>query len=224
MYSGHFALINLLRRYFPSTSPYILSFGVGLADIAFGILCLLDVEGYSVEPANKESITGGLLIHCHVSHSLIGSIILSAAYGALCGSFVAGFVASSTHFMLDWIVHNRVLYLDPMSNIVVGGTRLMSVTAFGAYLLETAICVGCAFAAPQFKSYTSMVFNIIVLALHGISAVSLPATIEQMVALDHVARQRVAGVSMLMAFVIPSLVFGALLDSKRIGHQDRKSA
>ena len=109
MYAGHFGLVLLFQAYFPHINSFLFTFGVGLADIIFGFLAYLNLEGVSINP--KAGFLG-VDLHCSYSHSLLGSLIISGLWGCLGinnNTFLPLFFSSFSHFILDWIVHNRDL-------------------------------------------------------------------------------------------------------------------
>jgi hypothetical protein len=143
MYAGHFALALLFQFYFPEVNSFLLTFGVGLLDIIFGLLAYFNLEGVSINP--KAGFLG-VNLHCPYTHSLVGSLIISLLWGCLGinnNSFLPLFLSSFSHFILDWTVHNRDLELYPKSKIIIGGTECWSRYPHGTYYFELILCLFC---------------------------------------------------------------------------------
>ncbi|KAG2216997.1 hypothetical protein INT45_003035 [Circinella minor] len=130
MFAGHFGIIYIFQYWFPDTSIYVLSFGVVFIDIIHSILAY-----YSIETFTRNTNAGfvGVDVHCDYSHSLLAQLLISFIYGVFTRtktkkkSIIPGFVASFSHFILDWLVHNSDLTLGPppfLNDYIVGGTGL----------------------------------------------------------------------------------------------------
>jgi hypothetical protein len=96
--------------------------GVGLSDLLFGPFVLLGIEQASITPAQSPGFS---LDQIDWSHSLLMSLVWSAAYAALFmrwGSRVAGFmgIAVFSHFVLDVPMHPPDLALWPGSDVHFG--------------------------------------------------------------------------------------------------------
>jgi len=158
MYAGHFALALLLQFYFPGVNSFLLTFGVGLLDIIFGFLAYFNLEGVSINP--KAGYLG-VNLHCSYSHSLVGSLIISLLWGCLGinnNSFLPLFLSSFSHFILDWLVHNRDLELYPKSNIIIGGTEFWSRYPYETYYFELSLCLFCSIETLR-KTIDSLDFS-----------------------------------------------------------------
>ncbi len=159
MYAGHFAFALLFQSYFPGVNSFLLTLGVGLLDIIFGFLAYFNLEGVSINP--KAGFLG-VNLHCPYSHSLVGSLIISLLWGCLgiyTNSFLPLFLSSFSHFILDWIVHNRDLELYPKSNIIIGGTEFWSRYPHQTYYFELILCILCSIEALR-KTTDSLSFSI----------------------------------------------------------------
>ena len=91
--------------------------GVGLLDLLFGPFVLLGLERVSLTP---DVSPGFSLDHIDWSHSLLMSVVWSAAYAALFfrwGARIAGLMgfAAFSHFLLDLPMHPPDLALWPGS-------------------------------------------------------------------------------------------------------------
>ncbi|KAI9496712.1 hypothetical protein BDB00DRAFT_869291 [Zychaea mexicana] len=224
MYAGHFALTTVLQRWFPNTSPYVLSFGVCFPDIVNGILSYHGIEGFT---RNASSGLLGADLRCDYSHSLSGLIALSTVFAVVTNSGVPALVASLSHFVLDWLVHNSDLKLDPLfyDNQIIGGTGFWEAYPEMSYYFEGLLCVSCALYAKKDKLTISV--NAMILALHIQFRLLTPSVLEQVLAIEDVEqRQKYVGMALTSSFVIPALLFGYLLsksNASRSAEADRKT-
>ncbi|CDH51815.1 predicted protein [Lichtheimia corymbifera JMRC:FSU:9682] len=207
MYSGHFAFANVIRRWYPDTPAYVLVLGVGWLDVVFALLCCWGIEGFVEDPSAGLQGASGF---CDYSHSLFGTIVLSALYGAIFG--IPGMVASLSHWIQDWVVHNDDLFLDPFSKILLGGTNFWSRFPELAFYFEALFIVVCACAAPDARKPRTIAANAFLLALHVISRFMLPTTMKQLVSIeDDSTRYFATGANILVAIIIPVIVMSTLL-------------
>ncbi|KAI9299652.1 hypothetical protein BJ944DRAFT_292229 [Cunninghamella echinulata] len=203
--NGHFATSIVLHKVYPDVLPFILTVGVGLLDLTFGVLAYYGLETITDNPK------AGLIsvdLHCPYSHSLIGSFIISSIYGLLSGgSFLPAFLSSFSHFAEDWIVHNKDLFLDPYSNILVGGTTLWSHFPIFTYYLEALFCVGCALFTS--KDIFSIIANVPSAAGGLAKVANLQDDIKQEVLLK----------TFLNNFGVPAIIIGFLLFKNYYGYR-----
>jgi hypothetical protein len=211
MYAGHFALVPVIQKYYPHVSPFILTFGVAFLDLVFGVLNSVGAEGFSL---NTDAGAFGADIHCHYSHSLIGSITLSVIYGIVTESYMPGFLASFSHFAEDWLVHNSDLPLDPFSGIMVGGTGLWGNYPTFAFYFELVFCIVMAFLGPH--DMTSIYTTSLLVLLHYTSSSINPLVLKGILSMPSTFdRQVYSALTMIFSFSIPAMVFGMLLMQRR---------
>lgn len=206
MYAGHFSTAILLYKIYPNVIPFVFTVGVGFLDIVFGILAYFGLETISENPH-----TGliGVNLHCNYSHSLAGSAVLSVLYGIVTGSFVPAFVASFSHFVEDWTVHNKNLFLDPYSNILVGGTSLWSKYPIGAYYLEGALCF--VIAALTSRDIFTVMANLYVCYLHWGKRPSVPGGFPKVARLPEPVKRTTLFKAFTRNFGSPAIILGTLL-------------
>jgi hypothetical protein len=143
MYAGHFALALIFQFYYPGVNSFLLTFGVALLDIIFAFLAYFNLEGVSINP--KAGFLG-VDLHCPYSHSLVSSLIISLLWGCLginSHTFLPLFLSSFSHFILDWLVHNRDIEFYPHSHIFIGGTECWSRYPYATYYFELLLCIIC---------------------------------------------------------------------------------
>lgn len=122
MYAGHFAAGLALKAKEPRAPMWGILIGVGLLDVLFGPFVLLGLEQVSVTPGVSPGFS---LDHIDWSHSLLMSVVWSAAYAALFarwGARIAGLMglAAFSHFLLDLPMHPPDMALWPGSDIHLG--------------------------------------------------------------------------------------------------------
>jgi hypothetical protein len=206
MYAGHFATSIVFHKLYPNVLPFVFTIGVVFLDIVFGILAYYGVETIS------ENNNAGLIsvnLHCNYSHSLIGSIILSSIYGFLSGSFIPAFLSSFSHFIEDWFVHNKDLFLDPYSNIIVGGTSLWSKFPIFSYYFEAILCIFCTIFTS--KDISSIIANIYVLYLHWSRRPSVSGGLAKVANLPENVKREILLKAFLKNFCTPAIIIGSIL-------------
>jgi hypothetical protein len=207
MYAGHFALVPVIQKYYPQVSPFILTFGVAFLDLVFGVLSSVGIEGFS---QNTDAGTLGVNLHCSYSHSLIGSILLSVIYSVVTGSYMPGFLASFSHFVEDWLVHNLDLPLDPFSGIIVGGTQLWGNYPTFAFYFELVFCIALAFLGPHdiINIYTTF----FVVLLHFSNREISPFVFKKVLSMpSKFDRQIYSALTMILCFSIPAVLISILM-------------
>lgn len=122
MYAGHFAAALVLKARTPSAPMWGLLLGVGFLDVLFGPFVLAGLEQVSLTP---EVSPGFSLDFIDWSHSLLMSVVWSAAFGAaFIGKGRAVGVAMAfavfSHFLLDCVMHPADLAVWPGSAAHVG--------------------------------------------------------------------------------------------------------
>ncbi|NDZ16024.1 hypothetical protein C7T35_17935 [Variovorax sp. WS11] len=116
MYIGHFAIGLALKARYPAVPAVPIVFGAGFLDILDGLFIVL---GWDRVTANL--LAGPYLFFDNTfidwDHSLLAALFWSAIWGALFlrdrRVAALAFVASLSHFVADWAVHNDDLALYP---------------------------------------------------------------------------------------------------------------
>ncbi|KAI8069588.1 hypothetical protein BC940DRAFT_297033 [Gongronella butleri] len=206
MMAGHFAAAIVLHKRYPSTLPFVFTFGVGFLDILFGVFAYYGYEDLTENPAAGPL---GVDLHCDYTHSLLGSLLFSAMYGAVTGSPVPAFIASFSHFILDWVVHNSDLLLDPFTRIVVGGTGLWSAHPTFAYYLEAAFCVACLHLTR--KDAWCVAASAYVLQMHYARRPAVNPGLGALANLSEPVKRQALLYGFIQTFGIPALIVGAIL-------------
>lgn len=219
MYCGHFALIPVLKKYYPNVPSYVFSIGVVFLDILFATLAIVGLEGFSVD--NEGSVLG-VNIHCNYTHSLVGSLLLSFVYGKLTGYFVPGFIAAFSHFVTDWLVHNDDLYLDPVSKIVVGGTGIWSKYPTLAHYLENGLCLVCILLT--FPDTRLMLPNVLSIIFNLVMFPIIPQLYHRILSFEQVYARVGTCLVVIALFLIPAALFTFILDSGNRKKVQKKQA
>ena len=117
MITGHFALAAAVKSREQAVPLWALMIATLWLDLLFAPLLALGLESFDVIPGGGGY--GRLLIHADYTHSLLGSIALSALFGAGAarwlgarGGIVLAGVAWS-HWLLDLVVHRADMPLLP---------------------------------------------------------------------------------------------------------------
>ena len=223
MYAGHFGIIHALQHWFPDTSIYVLSFGVVFIDIIHSILSFHGIETFT------RNVNAGLIgadVQCDYSHSLLGQLVLSFIYGVFTRtktkkkSIIPGFVASFSHFILDWLVHNSDLMLGPppfLNDHTVGGTGFWANYPETAFYFEGLLCIICAiFYSNRDHSNTNKkipaIATLLLIAMHVQFRLMSPSLLDHIFSIDDlVKRHHLVGVLFICSFTLPALLFGFML-------------
>lgn len=210
MYAGHFAFVPVLKRFYPQTPIHVLTIGVIFLDMVFGFASLFGYEGFELD---SHAGVLGAQIHCDYSHSLLGSIILSAVYGNLTGYFVPGFIASFSHFFGDWLVHNEDLLLDPVSKIVVGGTKLWGNYPTLAFYLEIALVLIC--MALSTRNTRSILAGLFMIFLHISSSSVIPKMFQRVLTSEETYKRLFTCIMINSSFVLPAIAISYIMKEEK---------
>ena len=117
MIAGHFGLAALVKSREPQAPLWALMLATVWLDIVFVPLFVAGVETITV--VGRPGCYGAGIIHADYSHSLVGAIALSVAFGLAFGwrwgsrtAAVLGLVSFS-HWVLDLLVHRADMPLFP---------------------------------------------------------------------------------------------------------------
>ena len=149
MVAGHFGLAAAVKKIAPRLPLWSLLLATFLLDVVFLFFAVAGLERINpVDPANPNAY-GGSLIQAYYTHSLVGSLLISAIAGLLAGwrwgqrggYVIAGVVFS--HWMLDLIVHRPDLPILPgnFGNLPLLGFGLWQYPTISA-IVELALVVG----------------------------------------------------------------------------------
>jgi len=142
MIAGHFGFAAIVKSREPRVPLWSLMLATVWLDIVFIPLFLAGIE--KLEPA--PGLRGGYgqnIIYADYTHSLIGALVLSAAFGLMFGwrwgkrcVFVLGFVSFS-HWLLDLVVHRHDMPVLP------GNWGNLPRLGFGLWQVKTGSTVLC---------------------------------------------------------------------------------
>ena len=211
MFAGHFSFVPVLQKYYPTVSPFVFTFGVIFLDVIFAGLGFFGIEGFAPVASGGHM---GVEIHCDYSHSVIGSILLSLIYGGLTQSMVPGFLASMSHFVADWLVHNQDLLLDPYTKIAVGGTNLWGNHPTFAFYFELVFLIGCHVLFGSFNT-SNVVATLFLSAVHIHSKSTNPKMFAQVMSLPQPTRQQHAALITLGSFGALAIILGFIYSLQR---------
>lgn len=149
MVAGHFALAAGVKRIAPRLPLWSLLLASFFLDVVFIFFAAAGLERIiPIDPANPNAY-GGSLIQAYYTHSLVGSLIISAITGLLAGwrwgsrsGYVIGSIVFS-HWILDLIVHRPDLPILPgnFGNLPLLGLGMWQYPAVSAFL-ELALVFG----------------------------------------------------------------------------------
>jgi hypothetical protein len=149
MVAGHFGLAAAVKKIAPRLPLWSLLLATFLLDVVFLFFAAAGLERINpVDPANPNAY-GGSLIQAYFTHSLVGSLLISAIAGLLAGwrwgqrggYVIAGVMFS--HWILDLIVHRPDLPILPgnFGNLPLLGFGLWQYPTISA-IVELALVVG----------------------------------------------------------------------------------
>lgn len=118
MIAGHFGFAAIVKSREPRVPLWSLMLATVWLDIVFIPLFLAGIEKLEPVPGLRGGY-GQNIIYADYTHSLIGALVLSAAFGLMFGwrwgkrcAFVLGFVSFS-HWLLDLVVHRHDMPVLP---------------------------------------------------------------------------------------------------------------
>jgi hypothetical protein len=118
MIAGHFGFAAIVKSPEPRVPLWSLMLATVWLDIVFIPLFLAGIEKLEPVPGLRGGY-GQNIIYADYTHSLIGALVLSAAFGLMFGwrwgkrcAFVLGFVSFS-HWLLDLVVHRHDMPVLP---------------------------------------------------------------------------------------------------------------
>jgi membrane-bound metal-dependent hydrolase YbcI (DUF457 family) len=146
--AGHFGLAAAVKAYAPRAPTWALMLATVWMDLVFVPLVVTGVE--TIEPVTgTPGGYGQVVIHADYTHSLLGALVIAAAFGAVAaipwgrrvGAVLGGVVFS--HWLLDLPMHRHDMPLLPRNagELPLLGLGLWRVPTLSA-LLELALVVG----------------------------------------------------------------------------------
>jgi hypothetical protein len=119
MIAGHFGFAAAVKSKARSTPLWALMLACQWLDVVFVPLLLAGVEKFEAVPGTKPGAYGDAIIYADYTHSLVGALVLSAAFGGIAAlrygrgnGIVLGLVAMS-HWVLDLFMHRADMPLLP---------------------------------------------------------------------------------------------------------------
>jgi hypothetical protein len=191
MIAGHFGVAAIVKSREPRVPLWSLMLATVWLDIVFIPLFLAGIE--KLEPV--PSLRGGYgqnIIYADYTHSLIGALVLSAAFGLMFGwrwgkrcAFVLGFVSFS-HWLLDLVVHRHDMPVLPgnWGNLPRLGFGLWQVKT-GSILAELMLVIlgtWCYWRAARaaslaaHKGYSRAIVTALLILLGGVAVLVLDVT------------------------------------------------
>lgn len=176
MFIGHYAVGLAAKKVAPKVSLGTLFLSVQLADLLWPIFLLLGLERVRIDPGNT-AFTPLDFEHYPITHSLLGSLAWSVAFGLIyslrrypMGAWVLGFGVFS-HWVLDLIVHRPDMQIVPWSPVRVGLGLWNSVPAtlvveIGIYLIGTAVYLRATRARDRVGTYAFWALIVVLLLIY----------------------------------------------------------
>ena len=119
MIAGHFGLAAGVKGKAPSVPLWLLMLACQWLDVVFVVLFAAGVEGLTPVAGTHPGAYGGSIIHADWTHSLVGALVLSLGFAAICAvryggrsAAIVGLVAFS-HWILDVLMHRGDMPILP---------------------------------------------------------------------------------------------------------------
>lgn len=119
MIAGHFGFAAAVKAKAPSVPLWTLMLACQWLDVLFVPLLLLGVERLQPLSGTKPDTYGAVVIYADYTHSLVGALALSAAFGALAAlrygrtSGVVLALVAFSHWVLDFPMHRADMPILP---------------------------------------------------------------------------------------------------------------
>jgi hypothetical protein len=216
MYSGHLAAGLLIKSYTPKLKAWPILLGVGWMDILDGIFIILGAN--TVTPnLNAGPYLFFDLTFIDWDHSLLMAAFWSVVWGALfwrnrTTAVVAG-LASFSHFVLDWPMHNFDLALYPHAAEHVGlglwgawGT--WSWVAEGLFVIALLLVARRNFAARQ----VAFAWPVVVMAVVFLNLSPWLSPMKHVALLSEPTTHILHGILVTSGFLFPGLLLSWLVE------------
>ena len=166
MFIGHFAPAMIAATHKDAPSLPILFVGAQLVDWVFFGLVLVGVEQFRLVPGFSQ-VSSLDLFHMPYTHSLVGSIAFSAAFGLVIAALtrnriaaLIGFAVVLSHWFLDLLVH--------MPDLTIAGAEpKLGLGLWDHAIIEMPLEIGMTIAALWFYARKTGGWRMPVLALGG---------------------------------------------------------
>jgi len=148
--AGHFGFAAVVKSRVPAAPTWALMLASVWMDVIFVPLFAAGVETTEAFAGGDGKAYGTLVIHADWTHSLIGALLIAAAFGLVCalpwGSKVGAVLAAVvfSHWLLDLPMHHQDMPLLPgnAGHLPLLGFGLWSVPAAAAFLELLLVGVG----------------------------------------------------------------------------------
>lgn len=216
MYAGHLAAGIAIKSYAPRVKAWPILLGVGWLDLVNGLLVIAGVEKVTPNLAAGPYLFFDLTF-VDWDHSLLMAAILSVLWGAFfwrdrATALLAG-LASFSHFLLDWPMHNADLALYPFSATELGyglwgkwGT--MAWVAEGLFAAVLLLIAGRKFAARK----VAFTWPVVVMFLLFLNLSPWFSPMKHVAALPEPAAHIIHGILVTIGFLVPGLLLSWLIE------------
>ncbi|APP79351.1 hypothetical protein ABQZ99_017250 [Xanthomonas hortorum pv. vitians] len=222
MYVGHFAIGLALKASFPGIPTLPLLLGVGFLDILDGIFIML---GWDIVTPN---FAAGPYLFFDLTfidwdHSLLAAVVWSVVWACLFWKdrriAVLAFVASFSHFLADWPMHNNDLALLPHSQTHFG-LGLWGRLGTASWVIEGVFVVVLAAYAwnSARKRGVNWIWPLVVLTIAFFNLSPWLSPMKHIAVLDEPAAHLLHGLLVTLGFLLP----GALL-TWLVNREERKA-
>jgi hypothetical protein len=216
MYVGHFAIGLAIKAASPRTPNLPIMMGVGFMDIMDGIFVMLGID--RVTP----NLQAGPYLYFDLTfidwdHSLLMAMVLSLAWGALFirmpKTALIAFLASFSHFLADWPMHNADLALYPHAAEHLG-YGLWSRLGNASWALEGVFSLALACVAWRVlaRRGISLLWPAVVLLVLFASLSPWLSPMQFIARLHPPAIDIAQGLMVAMGFILPGLLITWLMD------------
>lgn len=216
MYVGHLAIGLALKARYPQIPTLPILLGVGFLDILDGLFIVL---GWNQVTPNL--LAGPYLFFdltfIDWDHSLLAALLWSAVWGCLFLKdkrvALMAFVASFSHFVADWPMHNSDLALFPYS-VAHLGFGLWGKLGTLSWVLEGAfVAVLAAYAwIASARRGVSLLWPCVVLALSFVNLSPWLSPMKHVATLGEPAAHLVHGLLVTLGFLVPGLLLTWLVN------------
>ncbi|WP_068084020.1 hypothetical protein [Novosphingobium rosa] len=216
MYTGHLAAGLLIKSYAPKVKCWPILLGVGWLDILDGLFIVLGANLVTPDLKSGPYLFFDLTF-IDWDHSLLMAAFWSAAWGALfwrnrMTAVLAG-LASFSHFLLDWPMHNFDLALFPHSSEHIGyglwgkwGT--WSWVAEGLFDVLLLVIARRNFAARR----VSLTWPLVVMTVAFFNLSPWLSPMKHVATLPEPATHILHGILVTSGFLLPGLLLSWLVD------------
>jgi len=217
MYVGHFAVGMAIKAAKPELPSLPILLGVGFMDVVYGVFTALGIDRVTPNLKSGPYLFFDLTF-IDWDHSLLMAVVLSLLWATFFYKdrrvALAAGIASFSHFLADWPMHNNDLALYPHAQAHLG-FGLWGKLGTGSWALEgvfAAVLIAYAWRESKERG-VNLLWPTVLLALMFVNLSPWLSPMKFVAALDEPAAHLANGALVTIGFLVPGLLLTCLVNS-----------